>query len=259
MTCNDLSHILVEASPAAPLPSGANDHLQHCAACRRIVEALSVSLVEAPSPGILRRIEAAIATDLRPVKPIASRFSLVAALTASFLAVVAWGISGHGALALHTMTRLQACGVLGALIAGAALLAWSLIEQIIPGGSCRIPRKRLAVSTVLCLMLVVVFLFPFVEEKDFWATSWACIRTGSFIAALTAIPLWLVLRRGAILSKTATGATAGLLAGLAGTMVLETNCPNVEGWHILTAHLGAAILAAVIGLVLGVIANLRTN
>jgi|SRR5579883_1785889 len=260
MTCQDLDHLLLEASPNSPLPSEANDHLQRCTACREVIEALSAPLSDGvPSPCVLGRIESMIAMKMRPVKPIAPSFSLVTAVVASFLAVVGWGISGHGALAVHAMSRFQAGVILGALILGAALLAWSLIEQIIPGSPCRIPHKRLPVSTVVCLMLVVVFLFPFVSEKDFWKTSWGCIQTGSSIVVIAAIPLWLILRRGAILSRPLTGATAGLLAGLCGTTVLETNCPNVEAGHILTAHLGVAVLAAIAGLVIGVISNLRNN
>jgi hypothetical protein len=186
MTCKDLNHLLVDA---APLPSEAWDHLKRCTACRKVVEALDVSRVESPSSRTLSRIEATIAADLSPVKPIAPRFRLVIALMASFLAVVGSGISGRGALALRTMTRFQAGGVLGALIVGAALLAWSLVDQIIPGSPCRIPRKRLPVSIVVCLMTVLVFLFRFTREKDFWTTAWACIRTGSSTAALIAIPL----------------------------------------------------------------------
>jgi hypothetical protein len=260
MTCSDLKHLLVDASPASPLPSEAEAHLKRCTECRNLAEALSLPLLDgAPSPRMLRRIEGTIATDLRPVRPIASPFRVVLAVVASFLAVVGLGILGHGTLALHGMTPFQAGGILGALIVAAALLAWSLSEQIIPGSPCRIPRSQLLLTAVLCLTIVIVGLFPFASETHFWKTSWACIRSGSSIAASTAIPLWLVLRRGAILSKPLTGATAGLLAGLAGTTVLETSCLNMEAWHVLTAHLGVAILAAMAGFVIGSIAGTRAN
>jgi Negative regulator of sigma F len=157
------------------------------------------------------------------------------------------------------MTSFQAGGILGALIVVAALLAWSLTEQIIPGSPYRIPRSQLPLTTVVCLTIVIVGLFPFASETHFWRTSWACIRRGSSIAALTALPFWLISRRGAILSKRLTGTTAGLVAGLAGTTVLETSCPNMEAWHVLTAHLGVAILAAMAGFVIGSIAGTRAN
>jgi negative regulator of sigma F NrsF-like protein len=260
MTCYDLKHLLVDASPASPLPSEADDHLKRCTECRNLAEALSLSPLDGvPSAGTLRRIEESIATDLRAVRPIAPPFRLVLAFVASVLAVVGLGISAHGALALHAMAPFQAGGILGALIVVAALLAWSLSEQIIPGSPCRIRRSQLPLTTVVCLTMVIIWLFPFANETHFWRTSWACIRSGSSIAAGTAISLWLVLRRGAILSRPLTGVTAGLLAGLAGTTVLETSCPNTEAWHVLTAHLGVAILAAMAGFVIGSIAGTRAN
>jgi hypothetical protein len=85
MTCKDLPHLLLEASPASPLPSEADDHLKVCTECRNLVEALSLPVVDAtPSPRTLRRIERTIATDLRPVRPIAPPFRLVLAFVASF-------------------------------------------------------------------------------------------------------------------------------------------------------------------------------
>jgi len=66
-----------------------------------------------------------------------------------------------------------------------------------------------------------------------------------------------VLRRGAILSPRTTGAAAGLLAGLAGTSMLEMHCPILDAWHILLAHLGVAILCALAGLAMGLTAEIR--
>ena len=70
------------------------------------------------------------------------------------------------------------------------------------------------------------------------------------------MPFWLVLRRGAILSPRLTGAAAGLLAGLAGTSMLEIHCPNLDAWHILLSHWGVAILCALGGFVAGLTAEI---
>ena len=51
--------------------------------------------------------------------------------------------------------------------------------------------------------------------------------------------------------------TAGLLAGLAGTSMLEIHCPNLDAWHILLSHLGVAILCALAGLAIGLTAEIR--
>jgi hypothetical protein len=104
---------------------------------------------------------------------------------------------------------------------------------------------------MILLMVSVAVLFPFQQERSFWFRAWVCIRGGTPVAAFAAVPSWLVLRRGAILSPIVTGAATGLLAGLAGTTALEIHCPNLDAWHILASHLGVAALGAVVGLVVG--------
>jgi hypothetical protein len=68
---------------------------------------------------------------------------------------------------------------------------------------------------------------------------------------LAAVPFWLLLRRGAGLSPRVTGAAAGLLAGLVTTSAQEIYCPILDASHILTWHLGVAVLGASIGLAAG--------
>jgi hypothetical protein len=77
------------------------------------------------------------------------------------------------------------------------------------------------------------------------------------VGALAAVPFWLLLRRGAILSPRMTGATARLLSGLAGTSMLEMHCLNLDAWHILLSHLGVTILCALAGLATGLTAKIR--
>jgi hypothetical protein len=91
----------------------------------------------------------------------------------------------------------------------------------------------------------------FQHQRHFRAKAWACIRTGALMGPIAAVPLWLRLRRGAILSPIMTGAATGLLAGLVGTTALEIHCPNLDASHILVSHLGVAVLGAVAGLVVG--------
>ena len=104
---------------------------------------------------------------------------------------------------------------------------------------------------MILLMVSVAVLFPFQQERSFWFSAWVCIRGGTPVAAFAAVPLWLVLRRGEILSPIMTGAATGLLAGLAGATALEIHCPNLDAWHILASHLGVAVIGAVVGLVVG--------
>jgi RNA polymerase sigma-70 factor (ECF subfamily) len=108
--------------------------------------------------------------------------------------------------------------------------------------------RLLPVGITISLIVAIAVLFQFQHERDFWGNAWACIRAGTPIGVLAAVPFWLVLRRGAILSPSITGAATGLLAGLVGASVLEIHCPNLGAWHILVSHLGVAILCALAGL-----------
>jgi len=131
------------------------------------------------------------------------------------------------------------------------LLAYSLVHQMAPGSRHRIPPKLLPVGVIISLTVAMAVLFQFQHERNFWTKGWACLRAGIPIGILAAVPFWLLLRRGAVLSPSITGAATGLLAGLVGTSVLEIHCPNLDAWHILVSHLGVAMLCALAGLVTG--------
>ena len=133
------------------------------------------------------------------------------------------------------------------------MLAYSLVQQMVPGTRHRISPRLLPVCITISLMIAMVLLFQFQYERNFWRNAWACIRAGTPFGVLAAVPVWLVLRRGAILSPALTGAATGLFAGLVGTSVLEIHCPNLDAWHILVSHLGVAVLCTLAGLVIGLV------
>jgi hypothetical protein len=256
MNCNDINKTLVEGAIALPLTPEAQDHLKNCERCREFVAAVSKPASEAsPSPAILRQIEKGLLADLRPIRPIAAKPYFLASLIAIFLCFVALGVYRIGAFALAVMSPLQAAVILGALAISAALLAYSLVNQIVPGSLHWLTPAFLPVGITISLAITTVVLFQFQHERNFWINSWACIRTGVPIGALATIPLWFVLRRGAILSPSVTGLATGLFAGLVGTTALEIHCPILDAWHILLSHLGVALLGAMAGLFLGLAAE----
>jgi hypothetical protein len=206
-------------------------------------------------PADLRQIAEGLAADLRPVRPVAPARYFFGTLVGIFFSIVALHVYRMGAFAIAVMTPLQAAAILIALAAGAGLLAYSLVNQMVPGSRHRISPRLLPVGVAFALAVVIAILFQFQQERDFWRNGWTCIRVGIPIGVLAAVPFWLVLRRGAILSPGMTGAAAGLFAGLVGTSVLELHCANRDAWHILASHLGAAILCALAGLVTGLVAE----
>jgi len=209
------------------------------------------------SPATLRHIADGIATNLWPVRPVAPARYFFGAFVGIFACIVALGVYRMGAFAIAVMTPLQAATILSALAISTGLLAHSLVHQMVPGSRHRIPPGPLPVGITISLTIAIVVLFQFQHERNFWANGWACIRAGIPIGVLAAVPFWLVLRRGAVLSPSMTGAATGLLAGLVGTSVLEIHCPNLDAWHILVSHLGVAVLCALAGLVIGLATEVK--
>lgn len=101
-------------------------------------------------------------------------------------------------------------------------------------------------------------LFPIEESPQFWQEGWICFSVGIEFALAAAALLWFFLRRGAYLDARLAGATAGLLAGLAGTAVLSLHCPILETSHVVTWHLGALATATLAGAAIGAIGSRYT-
>lgn len=248
MNCKDFARVLSEASR---LPSQAQNHASDCSCCQELVRSLdSAGPVDPPSAATMRQIADAMATDLHPVRPVAPvRF--FAAFVGIFVSIVALCVYRLGAFAIPVMSPLQTAALLSTLAIGGGLLASSLVRQMLPGRRHVVTPSLLVVGVTISLALAIVIFMQFQHEQHFWRNAWVCIRAGTPIGALAGVLFWLVLRRGAVLSPSLTGATTGLLAGLVGTTVLEIHCSILNAWHILVSHLGVAMLGALAGLLAG--------
>jgi hypothetical protein len=217
MNCKDVARALSEESR---LSFQAQDHLRICNRCQELVRLLNWSVpVDPPSTATLQQMAEGMATNLRPVHPVAPAPYFFGAFVSVFVSIVALGVYRMGAFAMAVMIPLEAAAILIVLAISTGLLAYSLVHQMIPGSRH--------------------------------------IRAGAPIGLLATVPFWLMLRRGAILSPSTTGAATGLLAGLVGTSVLEIHCPNLDAWHILVSHLGVAMLCALAGLAIGLAAEVK--
>ena len=255
MNCHDVDRALSQGSP---LPLQAQEHAGTCNRCQQLLSALDSSVpVDPLSPAVLHKIADSLADNLRPVRPLAPARYFVGAFVGIFVAIVA--LSGYrlGAVVIAVMTPLQTTAILCTLAIGAGLLAYSLANQMVPGSRHRIPPALLAAGVTLLVAMPMAVLFRVQQEENFWGSAWVCIRAGTLVGAFAAVPFWLVLRRGAILFPRTTGAAAGLLAGLAGTSMLEMHCPILDARHILLSHLGVAILCALTGLAMGLTVEIR--
>jgi hypothetical protein len=208
-------------------------------------------MADAPAPEILRRLENTLTAGLRPVRPLTPARYFFAAFAVIFILIVAAGLYRLSASGISVMSPLQSIAILCALSANAGLLVYSLVHQMLPGSQHRISPTRLLAAVIGLLAPLMVGLFQFQPERDFWGSGLACLRAGGPFALLAGVRFWLLLRQGAGLSPRVTGTAAGLLAGLVTTSAQEIYCPILDASHILTWHLGVALLGAVIGLAAG--------
>jgi hypothetical protein len=257
VTCSDVVANLAQGAHANQLIQDARGHLAGCPGCRRLLAAVMVpgSKEAASSPAALHTLKRRLGSDLRPVRRIAARRHLLAGLSAVFLSAAAVGVYLQGAFALAVMTPLQSVAILCALALGSAVLACSLVDQMSPGSLHRVSPRLALLGIPIAFAIIVAVLFPFHHENHFWMRIGICLKRGTPVSILAAVPLWFLFRTGAVLSPKLTGLTAGMFAGLAATTVLQIRCPNIEAAHILLSHMGFDILASALGFLLGSIAE----
>jgi hypothetical protein len=209
MNCRDLERILIEGrlSATSPLPPEAEEHVTICSCCNELVRALRMpGGEEMLPPAELSRLASGLAADLLPTRPLAPKGFYLMAFAGIFASIVALGVHREGTFALSAMSPVQTVSILSALGACASLLAWSLVHLMVPGSQHRFRPEFLPAAVIVSLSLVVVVLFQFRDETLFWQRGWACLGMGFPFALLAAVPFWLLLRRGAVLSPLATGA-----------------------------------------------------
>ena len=215
MTRRDLDRILSESAQAVPPRDGSGI-----------------------DPAVLQDLEKSVAANLLPVRPLPPRSFFFTAFAGSFVLIVAISVCFMKALAIPLMTPLQLTLILSTLGIGAALLAISLVDQMAPGSRQRLRPEFLLPGVVALLLAVVALLFPFGSEPDFVAHGWTCFRAGFPLALLTAIPIWFLLRKGAVLLPRITGATAGLMAGRqepAFSKFIASTFPRPTSWSGISA------------------------
>jgi len=256
MKCSDIAGVLLADGGRLAWSGEHRAHLEGCESCRRLAAVAAAPNPEAetaPRPESLRNIERALTADLRPVRRIGARQHFVVSLLAVFVLFAGLGVLRLGWRGLTVVSPFQACVMLGALVIGGALLAWSLADQIAPGSLHRLSPASLPVAVTIAIAILTAGSFRFEHEQQFWMRSWQCIRLAAPFSLMAAIPTWFLLRRGAFLSPRTIGFGAGLFTGLAGALAIQIRCQDINAAHILVSHVGMAALFAVLGWILGLV------
>jgi hypothetical protein len=255
MTCREVEEALAMSSARETdiLMHSVRGHIEGCQSCRELVRAVELSFgAPQANSSQIERLQDMIIGDLHPVRPLLPSWLFLLIFTIIFAGLAYLGISYLGASGWFVLVPVQKIAVFTTLAASAALLAFSLVRQMVPGEKSLLGTGLLPILLFVLLCLVVASVFQGRTDPYFLRAGRACLQAGVPYAIPAGLLFWLILRRGAILSPRAVGAVAGMLAGLVSTTVLEVHCPNLNVWHILVWHVGIAALGLLAGLVIAI-------
>jgi len=74
---------------------------------------------------------------------------------------------------------------------------------------------------------------------------------GVACAAVAALPVWLIVRRGFIVNPTGAGALLGLLSGLTGLTALTLHCDIITAPHTGVWHAAVVVVCVLAGAITG--------
>ena len=253
MSCDDLDRLRTRSahSSSSAWPREAKKHLASCERCSQLQASLdSASQLDLPQ-ALQDRIEAAILPGLRPVYPLPSGLQVTATLLLCSIIVIAAANWRLGLAGWHARTALQASVDFSLLAISLLALAKTLANQMTPGSRRGASMWLLLAMPLVALLAANASLFGYRWNPAFVPLALSCWEIGVACAALTTPLFWFALRRGFSLNPVAHGATAGLMAGLAGATVLEIYCPYLDRLHTSASHIGAAVTSLLVGAALG--------
>ena len=218
-------------------------------------------MTDATLPPLPDSLRAAIAADLRPIRPLPSpqRRALALAPVAVVLLAAAPAVfwlrldaAALGGWALWGLSAAQAAA--GVLLVGAALAEAVPGRQRTPGGILALLGAGVllvvAVTAISASLSIVPLRAPLVVG--------AMCFTGSLVSALPVVALaGLMAARAYPVRRAVAGALYGLGAGLMADAGWRLFCEFGAPSHVLVAHLGAVLAAAGLGSGLAVLLGRR--
>ena len=251
MKCRDVEDVLATSNTRGTgnLMPSVRAHIEECKSCQEFARIVELASADAQiDSSQIDRLQKMIVGDLQPVRPLLPCWVFLLAFALIFVGLSYLGVLYLGPYGWFVLMPGQKVAVFATLAASAALLAFSLVKQMVPGQKWLPRQGLLPVGLFVLLCLVVASVFQVRTDPRFVQSGEACLKAGMPYAIPAAFVFWLILRRGAILSPRVAGAITGMLAGLVSTTVLEVHCPNLNVWHILVWHVGIALLGLVTGL-----------
>ncbi len=253
MTCEQIDRFFDQqwSGRDQAVPQQVAEHLQKCEPCRQLFRLVRRTAPEwEVSPEHQARLTGAVLESLEPVLPLARRqFTLD--LLGAFLVILLLGIAVAGVRSPWVMSAGQFVTVTLVLAAGAVMLALSLARQVTPGSAQKIQPGVLLAAIAATFSGSLLLLFPWDMSGRFWFRGLLCFSFGAVLACLATVPLWMIVRRGALLSPALTGASTGLLAGVLSAVVIHLGCPMTTAPHLAIWHAAVPVFSAFAGFLLG--------
>jgi hypothetical protein len=197
------------------------------------------------------RIRAQIRRDTQPVKPMmhpgayALLFASVPAAVGILYAVFR-GMAGLSALTV------QMAWVLCVLLTLLVMLSAAMVARSMRPGSGRLYSLGLTFAGLVTYEAIV--LTSFVRDYSmirFVHAGLICLAIGVGCGIVTALPIWVVVRRGMIVEPVSAGAVIGLAGGLAGWIALTLHCPVITTPHAAVWHAAVVVICAGAGALAG--------
>ncbi len=249
MTCNQLCRLL---SDGQTLPAAAHDHLAACEGCRALQASLAEFPVDVPA---LNSFAARMTENLAPVRPLPSNRTLTLLFTALFIVFALSAAMPVGYLGFYALSIFQKVAIYAGISACALFLSATLVPQMIPGAKRSLNPAVVFPTVLLALVLITLAMFDNFAMDRFVARGIPCFRFGTICAAGSGMLVWLLLRKGFLISPLLTGITAGGFAGLTGFAVLALHCPIQNVTHVVVWHLGVIAVASFAGMLIAWLAQ----
>jgi hypothetical protein len=247
MNCDQFSECLAAGTP---VQAEEMEHLRTCPTCSELVAIHNWMEAPASNPDVESRIIGAITTGLTGVDSLAPAWQYVLATLGVVVIVAANGVlmlgsAGWVADSILQRTYFTACLGGGILVAAAAIA-----QLMIPGAFLLLTPARIIALGILCTAAGGL-LYPAIHYDHFERAVAACISIGLAHAAVACSLTFLVVRRGAFLSRLEMSSMVALAGGLTGVAVLYVFCPHRDLGHFLLGHTPVPVAAIAIGAWIG--------
>jgi hypothetical protein len=243
LTCQQFTKRI---ATGGPLSAEAKEHLRTCPECAQIAAIEGGTESGAIDPALEGRIIEAITADLRAARALPPTWQRILATLAVAIAVAATGILMLGTTGWGMDSFFQRAYFTTCLSAGLVAAA-VLITQLMVPGSLLILTPKQTIALGIVFIAGGALLYPATYYDKFARAAAACFSIGLGHAVVASALTFLVVRRGALVSRVEMTSMVALAGAFAGVSVLYIFCPHRDLGHVLLGHALVPVAATAIG------------